>query len=505
MPITPLLSWDMIYPGACQWTNARQPVECDVPRGVELRVEPATKSEPILVAERPWERGGLSGSQVLSDGGRYRMWYSARPEEGVHALCYAESDDGARWRKPELGIINWSGSAANNLVHAGPEAASACVLKDPTADDDARYKAMSFSAWFEGERGEILDSDEGHRRLDAQNAAGPGERVPPVRIEGKMRGMISPDGLHWTPIRGPILEEWHDTHNICVWCPTRGSYVAYLRGFYAGRRAISYSETDEFSSWPASRIVHALSPGDEPDLSLYSNCYTAYPGAPGVHLMFPALYHQGADTVDVQLAVSLDGAHWSRHSGRPVIPHGQPGEPDGGFVYAEPELIRFPSEGKLRLLCHTGARYHNEWYNEELRKQGLESHYRWAQWPEDRLAGIHAPAEGQFTMTLQACGERMLANFRTEPGGWVRFELTDRLVWPPLQLPGLPGRCFEQAEPLSGDHTRREVAWRAGADLSDLRGRDVAVRVRLYKATLYAVTMLGASAPSRRRDPRFPV
>ncbi len=503
MPTTPLLSWDTIHVGAVQWTESRDRIPCDIPRGVELRAEPATRSEPVLVPERPWEAGGLSSAQVMFDAGLYRMWYAAKGagKRETHALCYAESDDGLIWRRPDLGLNDWQGSAANNIAYAGPEAASACVLRDPHAPPESRYRIMSFTAWFEGEPGVRLDVDEGHRRLDVQNAAQPGEEVLPVRIEGKMVGLNSSDGLRWTPIPEPLLDEWHDTHNICAWCPDRGKYVAYLRGFYAGRRAISYAETDDFTAWPPSELIHHQTPADAPDVSLYSNCYTRYPGVAGTHLMFPAVYHQASDTVDVELAVSIDGKRWSRHAGQPIVPLAD----TDASIYAEPELLRFPDEGKFRLLCHTGKAYHNEWYIETLRERARESCYQWAEWEEDRLAGIHAEGDGEFTITQRPCGDQLFANFRAEPGGWVLFELVDRLVWPPLRCKGLPGHCFQDMQPLTGDHKAHLVSWETGADLSDLRGRDVAVRVRLHKATLYSITFAGADAPANGEDPRFPV
>ena len=69
----------------------------------------------------------------------------------------------------------------------------------------------------------------------------------------------------------------------------------------------------------------------------------------------------------------------------------------------------------------------------------------------------------------------------------------------------MPGRCFDDMEPLTGDDTRRVVCWRGGSSLADLRGHQVAVRVRLHRATLYAVTFRGTEAVLNREDPRFPV
>jgi hypothetical protein len=506
MHVTPLLSWDVIHPCALAWTDEREALACDVPRGIELRVEPATKSEPVVIADRPWEQR-LVWTQVMADDGRYRMWYGAirdarRPNE---ILCYAESEDGLTWRKPELGLVEADGGTANNVVRAGPGATHFCIVRCEHETPQKRYRCMSFKSWCEGEPGEEIDSAEGHRRLDAKNAAKEGDQVLPVSMHGTMLGFDSPDGLRWTPIRTPILDEWHDTHNICVYDETAGLYRAYLRGFYGGRRAISYSETSNFEHWPASRVIHQHTADDRPDESLYSNAYTRYPGRPDIHLMFPSIYRQGSDTTYGQLAVSLDGLNWSRLTRQAIIPHGRPGEPDEGMVYPEPELIRFPREGKFRLLCVSGNEYHNAGYNPTLRQRGPSGYYNWAEWPEDRLAGIRASGDGEFTLNMQACGDRMLANFRTEPDGWVRFELVDRLVWPPQQWPGIERFRFENMDPITGDQTHAPVRWHGDPSLSTLGGGPIGIRVRLHKATLFSMTLYGVDEPLVQADPRFPV
>jgi len=507
MHTTPLLSWDFIHVGACAWTNDRESVSCDVPGGIELRVEQAKMSEPILDHHEPWEKGKIGWGQVFEDEGRIRMWYSLTHHEEPKRqfLLYAESENGLDWHKPELGIVEVEGSSANNIVCDGKGANHSHVLKCPDEPPEKRYRCMYFRSWFEGEPGEELDSDEGHHRLDVKNAAKEGEETLPVSLHGKMMGQNSPDGLHWTPIEEPILDEWHDTHNICVYDEQKGIYRAFLRCFYGGRRAVSYTESKEFESFPPSWVIHHHNQNDGPEESLYSNGYTRYPGRPDIHLMFPAVYHQSTDTVYGQLAVSTNGVNWSRFTGQPIVPCGRPGDPDEGFVYPEPDLLRFTGDGKIRMLCRCGDRYHNEWYNEKLRDGGEHTYYCWAEWPEDRLAGVHASDEGAFTIGIQTCGDRLLANYRTEPDGWIRFELVDRLVWPPQPWPGLEGFRFEDSEPLSGDKTHALVTWNGGADLSKLKDGNVAVRVRLHKATLFSTTMYGVDEPLVQKDPRYPV
>lgn len=507
MHTEPLLGWDFIHVGALAWSDAREPVPCDVPKGLELRVEPARKTGPIFAADRSWEQGRLAWAQVMEDGGRYRMWYGVIVGEPSkqELLCYAESDDGLTWRKPELGLVEVHGCATNNVVLSGPGATHFSVVKCPHEPAEKRYRCLYFKAWWEGEPGEELDDAEGHHRLELKNAAKEGQPFQPVSIQGKMLGLNSPDGLRWTPVGKPVLDEWHDTHNICVYDEKTRLYRAYLRGFYAGRRAVSYSETADFENWPPSRVIHHHTTEDGPDESLYSNAYTRYPGRPDIHLMFPAIYHQSTDTTHAQLAVSTNGVNWSRFARQAIVPHGEPGDPDEGMVYPEPDLLRFSRDGVFRLLCHSGPKYHNEWYNEKLRSGGTASFYHWAEWTEDRLAGIHAAGAGAFTMQMSVCGERLLANYRTAPDGWVRFELVDRLVWPPQPTPGIRGRRFEDMERLTGDETHAPMVWNTCPDLSELKDKPVAIRVRLHKATLFSVTMYGVDEPLVREDPRYPV
>ncbi|MFP6677269.1 MAG: hypothetical protein VB878_19455, partial [Pirellulaceae bacterium] len=70
--------------------------------------------EVALVHDEPWEGTGSGYHSVFQDGDKYRMYYKAWhldvTDAGVntnrHPLfcCYAESDDGIHWRKPDLGL-----------------------------------------------------------------------------------------------------------------------------------------------------------------------------------------------------------------------------------------------------------------------------------------------------------------------------------------------------------------------------------------------------------------
>ena len=119
---------------------------------------------------------------VIREGGKFRMWYVAAGDErgevtGHCSSCwrpaYAESDDGINWTKPELGLVDYHGSSANNLVSIGPHPLGILNLKVLAEPDDPnpahRYK-MTAHAWFSK-----------HER----------------RKHGTLVTFVSTDGLHW--------------------------------------------------------------------------------------------------------------------------------------------------------------------------------------------------------------------------------------------------------------------------------------------------------------------
>ena len=60
----------------------------------------------------------MNHKMILLYEGRYRMWYLCMPRDDERAsyVCYAESADGENWERPELGLVEFAGSKANNIV-----------------------------------------------------------------------------------------------------------------------------------------------------------------------------------------------------------------------------------------------------------------------------------------------------------------------------------------------------------------------------------------------------
>ena len=71
--------------------------------------------------------------------------YDWSKKETTHQVaCYAESEDGIHWNKPELWLCDFEGSGRNNIVWMGPASHNFTPFKDsdPDCKAQARYKAL---------------------------------------------------------------------------------------------------------------------------------------------------------------------------------------------------------------------------------------------------------------------------------------------------------------------------------------------------------------------------
>jgi hypothetical protein len=137
-------------------------------------------------------------------------------------------------------------------------------------------------------------------------------------------------------------------------------------------------------------------------------------------------------------------------------------------------------------------------------------------WKRDRLAGIRAREFGHFTLRQdryragENCPDAIEAppnnrfpplsnpnepprqlklNYKTEEGGWIRVELipvVGPMTFP--QIPAINGYSFSDCDVLTGDQDEKIVTWKGKANIARLSDT-LAVRVEMYKATLFSFTL----------------
>ena len=132
--------------------------------------KPNVRKEAVLTASKdpkaPDHLGTSFYGTVLFENQKFRMWYYALhpmpdPEPGKTQIagqgdniiqgpiCYAESDDGIRWTKPNLGQVLFNGSRNNNII-ALPDTIAyegVAVIKDEADPDPNRRYKMAYNEW----------------------------------------------------------------------------------------------------------------------------------------------------------------------------------------------------------------------------------------------------------------------------------------------------------------------------------------------------------------------
>jgi hypothetical protein len=426
---------------------------------VSLLMHPALKTgERTLAPDQPWENASLNWFSVLQHDGKFCMWYEAYDVEGWPttndtSFCYAESVDGIRWVKPSLGLFNYHGSTNNNILfrQIGPPGAysrvhGAGVFVDPAAPAEAKYKCVS--------QGMFAESS------------------PPYRVAG----MISADGLRWTRHPNVICDLFADSQYSAFWDADRDAYVIY--GRVGGRgRAIGRAQSRDFSHFAPLQLVLET----EPTRDLYNPAAIKYPGAANTYLMFPSLYDHKADTLEIHLAVSRDGIHWTfPDPTMPFLALGPADQFDSGSLYMGQGVVRVRDE--LWHYYSGSPLKHEEATLEKLTQPAQRRIYSRAKIRLDGYVSVEAgDNEGSFvTPPLRFKGNALVLNVAVKPGGSLRVGLLDEAGHP---IPGLtPSDC----ELITDDHARHKVTWTTNANLASRAARPLCLAFRMTKASLFA-------------------
>ena len=425
---------------------------------IQLTLHRPERQEAALEIDRPWEDWGVHCSSVLLDDGRYRMWYRAAEgpmtdnKRATFRTCYAESRDGVKWEKPNLGFVSRKGSGENNILFTPDEfeGANASVIRDDNAPPDERYKM-------------ILRS-----------------RV--------ITGYVSADGLRWRPVdTNPLITEGPvDSPNTLLWDDKRERYVIYLRGvdpsvpgpFKGGRRAIRRSESTDFFHWSQPELMLTADERDPVNLHLYTNAAIKYERAARAYFIFSMVLYPdricpnapfpGAS--DIQFAASRDGVHWERRFRKPYI---SPGLDERNWVDRNPTM----GQGVVPTGPTELSMYHTEFNRSKY------CHFRRATIRTDGFVSVEGPYTGwgEFTThPLVFTGRQLELNYSTSGGGGIFVELQDGEGTP------VPGFTLDDCEAIFGDKIEGIVRWKDGDDVGALAGRPVRLRVRLRDAHLYA-------------------
>ena len=436
---------------------------------------------PLIVADRPWENKGVGGGFTIFDDEEnlFKMWYNvfhyvAWKDEEHHCYtywtCYAESQDGLNWNKPDLGIVEYEGSKQNNIVLQGQWWATVgTVLKDRAEEDSAKRYKMIYTDVFEMPTREEV----------ARNGG----------IDGEWPGRsgvclaYSPDGIHWESYeRNPVLEGESDTTNCVFWDEALGQYAFYMRPrIYAGhwKRRIARALSPDLLEWSDPHMV--LVPDELDPVELYGMPVFQYEGYYfGLLQMY---YSESKATIEIQLAFSRDGENWDRLPTRDLFlglgtQHGQGADFDSGMVLANtPVLVG----DELRFYYSGYKSTHTDFANTYAIGLAVAK--------LDRLIGrATPPGETGLLVTRPLRWEGEMLEINAASGdGVIAVEV--------LAEDGAVIAGYERTSsvPFSGDSLRQEMQWRDGRDMSVLCGRRIRLKFYLSNAVLYSFSAKSAA------------
>ena len=433
---------------------------------------------PVLTPETSWERlrCHMMGTVIRdAEDGVFKMWYlagGASPDTQGHiySLCYAVSEDGFAWKRPELDIMPWEGNPSNRLME---RAMGASVLLDEgDPDQSRRYKMMCH-------RGNWI------------------------------KALHSADGIHWKMLKEPgVINTYSDTH-IGFWRdPDSHLYCISFR-VEASRRSWQ-SESADLVNW--TRPILAVEPdvNDPPQTEI--NAMTAFAYGHFTIGQFQILKTEENDwrweKYDGHLVVEM--CH-SRHSGgwhrtllgQELIPLGETGEWDSGMIH--PASMPVFLEDEIRFYYsgtpfgHGGDKERDPPGRSPTYLSGKEC-IGSASLRIDGFVSLDAAENPGELLTrvvvLREAGLRLNAR---APEGEIRAEIQQETGDP------VPGFSLADCIPFRGDALNHEVRWRGERNSSAVTGVPVRVRVVARRAELYAISMPNGDPPTAYWDFYEPV
>ena len=410
-----------------------------------------------------------------ADTGLYRLWTASHVQlkqptppyfYWLSRSRYYESNDGLKWRAPELGLIEIDGTKNNNVFFGDPAISydSVGVTETPPRWRDRGRYMMVYHL-------------------------GPAGRDPHPELIGggqELRLAFSDDGVRWKDQReNPIFRGQSDTANNVCYNPEREVLMYYRRPpINAGEiRRIAYSESRDLVHW--TQPEHVIVPDELDPYSLYSMPVVRYQGVyfGFLHMFYlrPPLQSVGQTEkkmkVDVQLAWSRDGKNWERHPERPLfLETGHEGSYDPGQIYAARGLIEHDDRLEIYYSGHEPL---------HISTMAGEAHLCLATLRKDGFVSLEAPEVGHVLTKPVVCrGKKLHINGRTAPGGTIRVAI--RGGDGELDGARFPEWKYDLCVPLIGDSIDHVVEWKGRKDLESLQGKAVRFEFELRKAELFS-------------------
>jgi len=487
--------------------------------GTERILLPLTRhpDNPVVAETKPWELA-IGWTSIHRDprSGKYQLWYQAhagkRAKQKTHetVVCFAESSDGVRFVKPDLGLFSFNDIEQTNIVLIGNgghgDRYCCSVLMDEREQNPARRYKLAYYDWSP---------------IDGQEYAG-------------LHVAFSPDGMHWTkhpggPLnrtayggrghqppyadegayiesrdsRGQVRKAWPFPLTMSDACdvlydPRREKFAIYGKvwiqgpdGGLAWKHAMGRIESADFLAWSKPELLLAPDDLDPPHVEFHTSPVFFYRDR---YFSLNQILHRAAGgRIDIELMLSHDGVRWERPFRQQFfLPHGSAGQFDSRSVFTNSTPVILQDEIRFYYGAYSQGAIGG---GQSLESGDQLSGVGLVTLPLDRFAGIRPVAKsdqptlrrplehiGQVTLKpLDLAGCQAVSLNADASHGAVRVEL--------LNDEGYRVRGFskDDALPIQGDSLRHPVAWKE-RQLEQLPAGRYQLRLHLDHATAYAVS-----------------
>ena len=424
-----------------------------------LGVAQKSEANPLFEEDKPWEmRYDNLYANVMYDeeDGIFKCWYSpfiidtsskgmtleewnAKPYDVPNnremAICYATSKDGITWEKPEMGLVEFEGSKANNILWRGS-----------------------------GDTGEHWDGPHGSGVFKDLHDPDPARRYKAFLKAEILSVAFSPDGIHWgDAMPRPEADSAGDTHNNALWAPTLGQYVGITREWGAPfGRQVARTTSDDFLEWTSSEVVLE---GIDANFQTYAMPVFFHGG---IYLGLAAIHDQTTDRVWTELTWSPDTIEWHRVSpGTPLIPNSEEERAyDWGCVYAGAYPVFLDDE--IRIYYGGSDGLHTSWRN---------GYFCLATLRPDGFAGYTPETTGVASLTTTPITNQKGAlqlSADVQDDGWVTVRVIDN-----------DDNILAESAALKQSATDTAISWLEDFSIEE-HGAEFRIKITFHNATVYS-------------------
>lgn len=485
---------------------------------------------PVLFPDRPWE-GMIGWTSCYRDpkSGLFQLWYQAyqpnrKDDKSLRCVvCYAESQDGLKWIKPEFDLHPFYEYPKTNIVLVGAGGkeggygdryCNSVVFDERDPNPSKRYKMLYYD-WRVGD--------------EAKLGAG-------------THAAFSPDGIHWTKHQGgmvsktsyggkgvqpPFADEavyveqpskdgkvkksWHvpmtmsDAMDV-FFDSRRNVFVAYGKmwmhgpdGSLAWKHGMGRIESRDFIRWSEPQFILGTDDRDPPHREFHTSPVFPYNQQ---YLSLNQLLDRGAGIIETELMSSRDGLRWTRdYRDTRVIRRGEPGAFDAGSIFTNATPITVNDEIRFYYGAYRGTAVGGSGLDRQV--IGSDDHFSGiglATTRRDRFVEVRPNPEspviglkrnqpkpsntiGQVTLRTQSLERvRRITVNGNATGGSIRVELLNEAGF------RVPGFSKDDAIPLEENSLAMEAGWKEKR-LADLPVGNYLLRIHLERAGLFAVTL----------------